>query len=316
MTKFFWPAYPKSNAEFEELMSAIDGALAAEGLKPFQRPMHVGKKLWEAFGWSGQLFPPKELADLPGFTGDILKAKSYRWYEVAYGDQLKADMAYGFAPARLGNSIWRVRAGLMYGAVQLFLDRNLANRGVSLGSKSIGASFNVLCAVEGLPQGLVDRLSDQALKEHFDFHIFVHENLQWRSSLPRIEMLDMAHNDYDQSTADVLAHRYGQARWGAQQAVEKTMKGFLSIAGSAYPTGGPNGHNLHHLAQILKQRHGIAIADALLDSASCSPKVRYGEEVSTEAQALLANHSVLGVIEQIRLSPKIDVLLSSHNKPE
>ncbi len=31
--------------------------------------------------------------------------------------------------------------------------------------------------------------------------------------------------DYDASTADVLGRRYGQARWGAQQAVEKTLKG-------------------------------------------------------------------------------------------
>lgn len=125
----------------------------------------------------------------------------------------------------------------------------------------------------------------------------------------------MAHHDYDQSTADILAHRYGQARWGAQQAVEKTMKGLLSIAGSAYPKGGPDAHNLHHIAQILIQLHGIAISDVLLDAASCSPKVRYGEEVSTEAQALLANHSVLGVIEQIRLSPEIGVLLAKTNKP-
>lgn len=310
MTKFSWPAYPTTDAEFEALMSAIDAALAAEGLKPFQRPLHVGFKFWEAFGWGGLAIPPKELADLPGFTGDVLMAKSYRWYDLTYGDQLKSDMAYGFAPARLGNGVWRVRAGVTYGRVQFFLDRNLANRGVSIGSKGSSASSNVLCSVEGLPQGLVDRLPNQALSEYFDFHIFVHENLQWRNSLPRIELLGMARQDYDQSTADVLAHRYGQARWGAQQAVEKTLKGLLTLAETPFPTGGPNGHNLQHIAQILKKHHGVAIADVLLDASSCSPKVRYGKEESTEAQALLANHAVLGVMEQLRLSPKIDAILS------
>lgn len=291
-------------------MSAIDAELAVEGLKPAQRPLRIGFKFWEAFRWSGQVIPPKVLADLPGFTGDILMAKSYRWYELTYGDQLKSDGAYGFAPARLGNSIWRMRAGVTYGTVQFFLDRNLANRGISIGSKGVRASSNVLCSVEGLPQGLADRLPDQALSEYFDFHIFVHENLQWRSSLPRIELLDMARQDYDQSTADVLAHRYGQARWGAQQAVEKILKGLLTIARTPFPTGGPNGHNLRHIAQILKEHHGVAIADVLLDASSCSPKVRYGEEASTGAQALLANHSVLGVMEQFRLSSKIDGIIS------
>lgn len=111
MTKFSWPAYPTTDAEFEALMSAIDAALAAEGLKPFQRPLHVAFKFWEAFGWGGLAIPPRELADLPGFTGDVLMAKSYRWYELGYGAQLKSDMAYGFAPARLGNGVWRVQIG-------------------------------------------------------------------------------------------------------------------------------------------------------------------------------------------------------------
>ncbi len=310
MTKFSWPAYPTTDAEFEALMSAIDAALAAEDLKPSQRPLRVGIKFWEAFGWGGQVIPPKELANLPGFTGDILMAKSYQWYEHTYGDQLKSDMAYGFAPARLGNGVWRVRAGAIHGTVQFFLDRNLANRGVPIGSKGSRASFNVLCAVEKLTQGLVDRLPDQALSEYFDFHIFVHENLQWLNSLPRIELLDMARQDYDQSTADVLAHRYGQARWGAQQAVEKTLKGLLTLTRTSFPTGGPNGHNLRHIAQILKEHHGVAIADVLLDASSCSPKVRYGKEAPTETQALLANHAVLSVMEQLRLSPKIDAILS------
>ncbi|MCW5595254.1 MAG: HEPN domain-containing protein [Rhodocyclaceae bacterium] len=307
--KFFWPAYPRSNADFEALMKAIDQVLAEEGLKPFQRPLHVARKLWEAFGWEGPIFPPKEMADQPGFENSVFMAKAYRWYDQYYGEQLKGDFAYGFAPTRLGNALWRVRAGLTYGTVRLFLDRNLQNRGVTLGGRGVEASFNVLCAVENLPQGLVDRLPEGELIEHFQFHVFMHESLQWREELPRTELFDMARADYDESTSSVLSGRNGQARWAAQQAVEKTLKGLLTITGTAYPTGGPNGHNLNHLAKLLETHHGIAIPSALLDLAACSPKVRYAEEPSTEKQSLLANHAVLGVLEQLRLNPRTEYVL-------
>ncbi|KAA8769427.1 HEPN domain-containing protein [Burkholderia pseudomallei] len=312
MTTFTWPAYPANAAEFEELMRAIDKALAQDGLKPFQRPMHVGRKLWEAFGWGGQVFPPEALADQPGFAGDVLMAKANRWYDVIYGEKLKSDWAFGFAPFRLSNSVWRVRAGVMYGQVRLFIDRSLGNGGVQLGARGVEASVNTLREVEGITQGLANQLSDRELSEFFHFFIFVHESLQWRESLPHTELLDMARHDYDQSTSDVLAHRFGQARWAAQQAVEKTLKGLLTIAGTAFPTGGPNGHNLRHIAQILKDRHGIELANVLLDAATCSPKVRYGEEVSSEDQALAANHAVLGVLEQLRRSPKTASILAMH----
>lgn len=290
-------------------MTALDKALSDEGLKVFQRPMHVGRKFWEAFGWSGLVFPPREMANHQGYDGDVLMAKAQRWYEEKYQDRLKSEWAYGFAPVRLGNDVWRVRAGISFGTVQLFIDRNLLNRGVQLGVGGVVASHNVLSEVEELPQGFADRLTDVALREYFDFYVFMFESLQWRDELPRTELLRMASADYDESTASVLGGRYGQARWAAEQSVEKTLKGFLTIAGTSFPTGGPNGHNLEHIAGILLQHQGIAVNPGLLKLAACSPKVRYGEEPSSEAQALQANNAVLGVLEQLRKSPRTAALL-------
>jgi hypothetical protein len=305
---FEWHAYPKTEAEFEVLMLAIDEALTLRGLKPFQRPLHVGRLLWEAFGWNGQLLPPKELVDLPGFRGDTLMAKCLRWYDAYYGDQLKSDFAYGFVPVKLGNATWRVRAGVTYGTVRLFADRNLGNCGVTLGGRGATASLNVLCAIENFPQGLADRLSDATLREHLEFHVFMHTVLQWREELPRTDLLDMARADYDASTADVLARRYGQARWSAQQAVEKTLKGLLRLASIPFPTGGQNGHNLLHIGGLF-EKQGIHIAPSLLSLATCSPRVRYGEEPSTEQEAIGANHAVLGVLQVLRNHPSTEVML-------
>jgi hypothetical protein len=318
VSEFTWPATPTTDAEFEALMQAIDAALGAEGLKPFQRPLSVCHKLWEAFRWSGPLLPDKALADQAGYEGDVLMAKAYRWYEQTYGDKLKGDFAYGFAPALLGNSVWKVRAGVSFGTVRLFVDRNLSNRGKTFsGGHNPGpATMNILCAVEGLPQGMVDRLPDSALREHMEFHILMHEALQWREGLPRTELLEMAHHDYDECTSAVLGGRFGQARWAAQQAIEKTLKGLLAIGGTAFPTGGRHGHSLQHAADLLKASHGVSLTGALLSLAECSPAVRYGEVASSEAQALAANHAVLGVLDELRRSPAADALLSERRKAD
>lgn len=309
-----WPSYPKNDAEFESLMAVIDQTLSEQGLKPWQRPLHVGLKLWEAYKWSGNAFPKKELAQAPGFSGDILMAKAHRWYEQTYADRLNSEWAHGFAPVRLGNTLWRVRAGIVYGRVRFFVDRNLKNRGSSIGAQGTEASLNVLCDVEGLPQGLIDRLSNQTLSEHLEFHVFVQQNLQWRDSLPPTGMLDIARADYDESTSSVLAGRFGQARWGAQQSMEKTLKGLLSIAGTPFPTGGPKGHDLKGIADLLEVHHGIALNSTLLAMGECSPRVRYGEEPSTEEQALVSNHAVLAMLDQLRLNPKAGEILKKYSK--
>jgi HEPN domain-containing protein len=290
-------------------MQAVDASLAGAGLKPFQRPLHVPRLLWEAFQWSGDILPPDTLADHPGFSGAVLMAKVHRWYKIFYGDQLNMPGVVGHFPYRLANAVWKVRAPVVYGTVSFFVDRDLARTGTKLGSRAARATANVLGQVQKLPEGLAARLSDEQLSEFATFFRFAMRALMWRQSAMGGAMFEMAYDDYDASTEDVVGGRYGQARWGAQQAVEKTFKGLLSLAGKPFPTGGPNGHNLKHLSDLLKDAFAVALPEALVALASCSAAVRYGEQPSSEGQALSANHAVLGVLEELSKSAAIAQLL-------
>lgn len=309
MAKFSWPAYPSSEPEFEKLMVAIDKALATQGLTPVQRPLHVGRLFWEAFGWGGRMIPPDELADQPGYQSDILMAKAHRWYTQTLGNRLKSYSELGYVPARLAQTIWRVRIAGWYGSVEFFLHRNLLNKGSSKGSQP---SMNILTLVEDLPQGLVDRLTDDELKAHFMYHMFAVENIQWLDNLPRTNMLSVAKGDYAGSTQELLAHRYPQSRWAAQQCVEKTLKGFLDLAGIAYSKRGKDGHNLSKLAQFLHDEQGISINSHLIKMAHCSTGARYQDEPSTEDQAFQANVAALHIFDTLRKSPEIVRLLENH----
>src|ERR1700722_2066633 len=114
---FSWPKLPETDAEFEAVMQAIDGELAARRVKPARRPLNVSPLLWEAFGWEGNILPPRELASRPGFKGQVLLAKAYRWYDQIYADKIRMDSFFAHIPVVLGNDIWRARIILVYGRV-------------------------------------------------------------------------------------------------------------------------------------------------------------------------------------------------------
>lgn len=285
-------------------MQAIDAVLAARGLRPAQRPLNVAPLLWEAFRWEDNILPARELALRPGFEGQVLLAKAHQWYERIYAEMLKVRPALSHLPVLMGNDVRRARIILVYGRAKMFVDRNLANCGNWMGAPGRPATFNILCAVDGLTQELANRLGDTELELYAGVTEIAYKALVWRESLPNSQLLTAARADYDGSTEDVLGHRYAQARWGAQQAVEKTLKSLLKIAEIPFPTGGSKGHDLVCLAALLEARLLLVIDQSDLLASSCSPAVRYAEEPSTETQALAANHAVLRILVELAENPR------------
>ncbi|CAN7672037.1 HEPN domain-containing protein [Variovorax sp. LjRoot84] len=296
--KFRWNAYPLTEDEFEALMSAIDRELDSRGLRPDQRPMHVGRLLWEALGWGGAVFPDRALAGEGGYQGDVLMAKALRWYDTLFENQIQNDAMFSRMPVKLGNAIWRVRIPVIYGQCLFFLNRDLTDQGDDGIGRVDGASANMLASVEGLSQALADRLPMTELerfKNEFQTGCIA---LMWRDALPRDDLFVMARNDYDSATSDLLGRRYNQAMWGAQQAVEKTIKGLLQRVHVKYPTG-KDGHDLPVLAGKLFESTGIALDPKVTGQAACSTSVRYGTQQGTEREALAANHAVLAIVKSL-----------------
>lgn len=307
---FVWPRLPQSEDEFEAMMRAIDAHLSQEGLSPFQRPLHVPRLLWDAFKWEGNIIPPKELAELPGYRDQVLMAKAHRWYEQVYGDKLKGEFAIGYAPYRLGGAAWRVRFPVIYGRCEFFLDINLSNRGVALKTGGRPSSYNVLTSVEGLPQGFAQRLTSNELQDFWGFYLSTYEALSWREvHLVGHDFFEEARHDYAASVDDVLHRRYAQSRWASAQAIEKVLKAILQLTNVPYSTRGAAGHDLLDLAEKLERAHGISLNRNIVSLAHCSPAVRYGEESSSENQALSANHAVVGVVEMLSTHPHTEQIL-------
>lgn len=311
--KFTWPSYPENPTDFEALMTAVDAELSLTDLKPHQRPYHVGRKLWEAFGWGGSFLPPDSLADEPGYKGDVLMAKAYRWYEDTLGPRLKTSMEMGQVPVMLARTVWCLRIAEFFGTVNFFLDRNLGNKGED-GLPGIRVpSVNVLTLVDQLPQGSVDRITDAELVDLFNFYIFAMRSIQWRNNLPGTPLFQMARGDFDSSCQAIFTNSYGQARWAVQQAVEKTLKGLLTIGGTNAKEVRRIGHDLTVLAKNLHEKHGIEISLHIVASAHCSTDVRYTLP-STLAEAVAANHAALSAFEAIMASDGFALLMQEGHR--
>jgi len=305
--KFSWPQYPSTEAEFESLMTAVNEKLSGFDLKPHQRPFHVGRLFWQAFGWGGKVMPPSFLADEPGYEGDILMAKAWRWYEQVLGTRLNTSMTLGNVPISIAGTVWKVLIAEWFGSVDFYFDKDLSKKGRSDMQGTSIPSLNVLTMIDQLPQGLVDRTSMQELNNVLSFYVFAMRGLEWRNNLPRTQLLDMARGDYNSSSQNIFDNLYSQARWMSQQAAEKTLKGLLAIGGTKYQTRG-KGHDLQGLATLLHKEHGIKIHSAIISAAQCSTNVRY-DETSTSAQALVANHAVLGIYDALKNCSNVNKLL-------
>ncbi|MNV27459.1 hypothetical protein D3C71_1186100 [compost metagenome] len=90
--------------------------------------------------------------------------------------------------------------------------------------------------------------------------------------------------------------RFGESKWASLQAAEKTLKAGLALHGAKFAFT----HDLSKLATSLRAL-GIALdVQPLLDAIQCTPGIRYGEEVCTEAEALEAHQASLELVNSLR----------------
>ncbi|MDD2750112.1 hypothetical protein [Acidithiobacillus sp.] len=309
-----WPRKrPKSEDEFEREMEYVDKYLYESGFIPAQRPHIFPLRFDEAFGDVTHVYPNDALADEPGFSGDQLVARGHRWYRDVYGNRLKHPYELGFATVELGNAIWRFSVPQTYGGnCEYILDRNLENYGVDsdgnpikkgdmVYSMEITPKINCLACVDGLTQGMANRLNNAQLNTFIDWcHItvsglswFVH--LFWLVSYNDKRLFYTAFRDYQSSCTNLLQGRYSQSRWDSAQAVEKLIKGFLNVFCIKFD----NTHKLGILGQKLSPCLENILDENLLNSIYWPTKGRYGEKNTTRKESLIANNGVLVIASQL-----------------
>lgn len=296
-----WDMRPATVEEFDRMMVSIDRHLAGLSLEPNQRALNAALIISSKLGLSGTpLFGGDGDRGEPFSPADIL-ARIHEWYSETYGDKALIDFSPGSVVLPLHGNLWELKMPRVWGRITVFLDRNLANKG-NLKPGGRGApppSMNVLLSIVGMTPAYASKLTDADLAQI---------NARFQGSFGAISCLEdlaghglfeEARGDYRHSVDALLTGReFSKTRWDTAQCAEKVFKGLLARDGHAFPTSGPNGHNIVHLGGLVKEKLGIACAGPDLEAVQCSPKVRYGEVPSTKEDALGA-HEALGRILRV-----------------
>lgn len=312
---FTWPAYPRNEEEFRNLMLAVDLELTNRGLNPSQRSMHISRLFAEAFNWSGNIFPNKKLVELPGFEGQVLMAKAQKWYEDFYANKL--NMSLESFPIIIRNNLWEMRIPMVYGEVDMFINRNVK---IEKNPNTLN-TCNILNLINDFPQAFADDLTKEEIFNIVLKFDLAFKALKWQKDLPDLvspkdNLFSIAKADYESSTSLILRlnkSSYGLSMWASQQAVEKTLKGLLSLGNFAFPTTN-NGHNFTTLQSLIKNNINVDIPTILLDKMNYKPKVRYEETQHKQDLALTANQGVLELFKFLAEDKDMKLYLSQFSK--
>jgi HEPN domain-containing protein len=334
-TQFAWPdGNPTNEAEFNRLMWALDKHLAEKMGPPLHRLMgfSIEDALREAgLDWGNSETWRSASVDEPGYTGEPLVAKAFQWYMQIYGGKVLrrnviADMwSVGFFPASLGNkAVWKVRIPVIWGWPQFIWDVENFKR--SGGDSHVGhdaKTVNVLDLTENLSLRLMDYASE---REQADLTALCGTALRaarWLRDADKTlsvaktvaeenrALFWHARQDYVSSTANLLYYNFSQSRWSSSQAIEKTMKGMLEVAGKKYPKNGKVGHDLYKLAQIMETEINVAPREDCVKIGMWPAEARYDDTTTTLKECLQANHAVLKIAEQFSEDETMERLLEN-----
>lgn len=293
-------------AGFEAFMQVADAEMQRRGYRPHTRTGMLERYLLERLGFSRvHRLDDLNVKALVGIDTAALRQTVSAWYFEVYGNQMAPTYTLGHVPLPLGHGVWRARIPTGFGH-SFFVDRNKEELGRPATAQGAGGSYNVVALIEGVTDGLIRRLSDEQLAEVLDLVTCASAALQAREDLPEDTLFDLAKSDYACSTDNLVALRFVQSAWSAQQAAEKTMKGILRLAGIPYKPYGVQGHDLPYLGGLLRPL--VDLNEEALVAANRHPKVRYGDQPCNLATALGANFGVLQIVLALSCSDKVKAL--------
>jgi hypothetical protein len=160
------PTQPTTEAEFEQMMHALDKHLADLDLHLHQRPVNAASCLSAAYG-KGKLisfFPDPKAEDSPPFSAEYLCGRCHPWYAARYGDGIKVLPELGYCIVPLDDMVWRVRLPFFFGGANIRIDRKLRSRPAENVISREPISINVLDCFDGITQAYANGLREDQLR--------------------------------------------------------------------------------------------------------------------------------------------------------
>jgi len=300
-----------SEFDFQNVMEALDNELRQEEVPVGARPIQGWFRISRRFGLGLTMFPQKK-SPTPGvYVGDDLALRIFEWFDRRYGDRLCMDFDLGQTVIVLRNDAHRAILPRIYGKVQLVCDPThyqekfypTVTKGHDMATLNLldliqGATKTFICSLAPIELSVVCQELRTAIAQFFSIETMAQDNLATQ-----------ARGDLRSSVDCMLMSppQHGMSRWHSLQASEKFLKALLAANNASYPRSGGKGHDLHLLAGLAAGSGLPPISKDVLERASCTSNVRYGESKSNLQQAVMGHRAavqICSIVSANRLAAK------------
>ncbi len=285
-------------SELKRLINEIDIDLAKEGFTVPQRPLHAIGRISDSLGVSLPMSRPgkhhRHAADANWPISEFI----HKWYEELYQDKTKTQAGIGQIAISIRHDVYLAKLPIVFGAIEVIVDRK--KKAVKPGFGRGPGEMNVLDCIDGITPAIRDRLSDNDLGElHKIICTALTVAIELGHSGSKASKKPMIQSDINAAATHLTdTHReYGLSKWASLQASEKALKYAIVCMGDAP-------RNTHNLSSLMKEctKLGLELPNAVIEQISeiqCTAGVRYGEELVSEVEAIVAHHSSIVLIHAI-----------------
>lgn len=285
-----WKGRPATEADFEAMMASLDTYLAKHEVQPHQRAFAgkslVARMLNISLPLAGSIFGIGA-DDMDPTVGRVSK-----WFNALYEKRFNRHFDSRSFVFDLRGTLWRMRVGVVFGTVELFLDKDWNNTG----GVPIDRSLNLLHGIDDFTPAYAARL----LHTDFDsmgaaFHLGI-PAIEALDGFSKHTLFDLARLDYAHSVdALVSGIAWNKAWWETAQTAEKVMKGMLDMEKQKYPKG-QDGHVIPKVGEAFGKYFVVSLPADLLQAIDCKPAVRYGDEEATRQNAFASHVALLRLL--------------------
>jgi len=271
------------------MMEKVDFALREKGIPPYARPIQGWLCISASLSLGLSMFPKEQRNPREGcYTGDDLTIRIFRWFDERYGEKLNMPFGPGRVFMVIRHDPWIITFPQVYGKIKFFISptEESSRPEVYLKTKQI-PRYNVLEAIDGLPDGLKKTLTNAELKEIFHRFDVAYQSMLAVSQVEETPMVKEAKSDIE-AAIEHATHRpphYGQSKWCSLQAAEKLLKAYLVTRDKQFPTH----HKLAELTDLAESAGLSPIDRNLLELIQCSASIRYGEVPTSLGDAFQAH---------------------------
>lgn len=287
--------FPTDDQQYEMLMLEIDLKLAKKGFSIPQRPIHAIGEVADCFSLPLPISDPLPNTYHESYQFWPISSKIYDWYKSKYGDRLKMDLSIGRMAFLIDRDIWVFRLPLIYGRARFISYKTAKPENFVTGNKPL--YVNIIDCILDLPDGIRMSFTQTQLREMLILFDLGYKAFNGLDSFRKNELIMSGLSDLDISVSKLYDKNpnYGLSKWSSLQASEKFIKAAITIANGEFSKT----HNLKKLQKELDLTQLDISIRKYINSLECSPGIRYGDELCSLDEALLAHHCALKVANEI-----------------